>query len=84
MDKGPFVRITTRLRSKLMAPVVFNGVMFTDTINFSQSYAYPILNPASSDEDTIDDDVVGDPDDTSTDDDGDDDNNDDREEEVND
>lgn len=57
MNLGPYCRITTRMDTKLLAPVIFDGVKFTDSITFSQSYAFPLLNPKHDDDgdDAIDD-----------------------------
>lgn len=49
-SKGPRVKVSTSLNTKLPVPLFFNGsVGFTDLIVFNQSYTYPILNPDQDD-----------------------------------
>lgn len=45
MEKGPFVKVTTRLEAKLPAAIVYGDAGFTDKLVFKQSYTYPIINP---------------------------------------
>lgn len=45
IDKGPFVKVSTRLVAKLPAPLVFGQNGLSDKIIFTQSYTFPILNP---------------------------------------
>jgi hypothetical protein len=49
LSKGPYVRVSTRLRVKVPCSIMFNGAGFTNTINMNQSYTYPIMNPNQSD-----------------------------------
>lgn len=45
VEKGPYVRVSTRLNTQLPAPIIFNGTGFTGLITFKQSYVFPIANP---------------------------------------
>lgn len=49
MDKGPYVRVTTSLVSKLPAPIILSDVGFTDLLVFKQTYTFPLLEPDTED-----------------------------------
>lgn len=44
-EKGPYVKVTSRLSAKLPCPVIFTVEGPTDKIEFKQSYIFPLLNP---------------------------------------
>lgn len=56
MDKGPYVKVSTTLNSKLPAPVIISNVGFTDLLVFNQTYTFPLLEPDTEDkgDDNID------------------------------
>ncbi len=49
VSKGPYVRVTTSLNSKLPAPVILSNVGFTDLLVFRQTYTFPLLEPDATD-----------------------------------
>ncbi len=54
LDKGPFVRVSTSLKSGLPVPIVLPGVGLSSKIDFAQTYVFPVLNPGTED---LDDDI---------------------------
>lgn len=44
-EEGPFVRVSIRLSSKVLAPLILNGASFSDRIVFTRTYTFPLLNP---------------------------------------
>ena len=61
--KGPYVRISTEMKTTLPAPIAFNGVNFTNQVKFSTSYIYPVIAPEPEDNNEPDIDTF-DPDDS--------------------
>lgn len=49
VNKGPYVKVTTELKTTLPAPIAFNGATFTNQVKFSTSYIYPIIAPEPQD-----------------------------------
>lgn len=44
-EKGPFVKVSCRLAAKLPCPIIFTASGPSDTVEFKQSYTFPLLNP---------------------------------------
>lgn len=47
LNRGPFVRVSTEVRTKMPAPIIFSYAGLTDNLQFVQSYNYPLVQLAS-------------------------------------
>lgn len=51
LDKGPFVKVSTRLESRLPAPILFTASGLSNKISFAQTYTFPLIEPGTEDVD---------------------------------
>lgn len=54
LDKGPFVKVSSKLETRLPAPIILTSSGLSNKITFAQTYTFPLIEPGTQDiDDTV-------------------------------